>query len=74
MKEVDPLDYRARVKDLRKRLRLTQVQFADALGVSFATVNRWENCHCVPSRLTYKSIVLLCKEAGITDEGYRSQS
>lgn len=32
-----------RVLTLRKRLGLTQEQFARELGVSFATVNRWEN-------------------------------
>jgi putative transcriptional regulator len=31
------------VKKLRKKLRLTQEQFAQKLGVSFATINRWEN-------------------------------
>ncbi|HAA27429.1 MAG TPA: hypothetical protein DCE56_06770 [Cyanobacteria bacterium UBA8553] len=32
----------ALVKDTRKRLDLTQLQFAQALGVSFHSVNRWE--------------------------------
>jgi predicted ATPase/DNA-binding CsgD family transcriptional regulator/DNA-binding XRE family transcriptional regulator len=31
------------VRALRKRFGLTQEQFAGRLGVSFATVNRWEN-------------------------------
>jgi putative transcriptional regulator len=30
------------VKDTRKRLGFTQLQFAQALGVSFQSVNRWE--------------------------------
>ena len=33
----------ALVKRLRKRMRLTQEQFARELGVSFSTVNQWEN-------------------------------
>ncbi len=40
-----PRAYRA----LRERLRLTQEAFASILGVSFATVNRWENGKAVPS-------------------------
>ena len=38
-----PLDYAARVKQYRARLGLTQVELSARLGVSFATVNRWEN-------------------------------
>jgi len=33
----------ARVRELRSRTGLTQEQLAARLGVSFATVNRWEN-------------------------------
>jgi transcriptional regulator with XRE-family HTH domain len=33
----------ALVKRLRKRMRLTQEQFAREVGVSFSTVNQWEN-------------------------------
>ena len=31
------------IKQLRESLLLTQVEFAEKLGVSFETVNRWEN-------------------------------
>lgn len=30
------------LKDLRKRLDLSQVALSDLLGLSFATINRWE--------------------------------
>ena len=36
------------VKTLRKKLGMTQVEFAKALVVSFATVNRWERGRCKP--------------------------
>ncbi|MFT4552696.1 MAG: putative transcriptional regulator [Chlamydiales bacterium] len=39
------------VKDLRKYLKISQKDLAHALGVSFATVNRWENGKTAPSRL-----------------------
>jgi putative transcriptional regulator len=35
------------MKKLRKSLRLTQSQFAKAVGVSFSTVSRWEAGHPV---------------------------
>src|SRR3989339_149722 len=38
-----PDDFADRVKSLRGQLALTQTQLAARLGVSFATVNRWEN-------------------------------
>lgn len=37
------------IKELRERLHLTQEIFARILGVSFATVNRWENGKTVPT-------------------------
>jgi transcriptional regulator with XRE-family HTH domain len=37
------------VRALRERLQLTQEVFARILGVSFATVNRWENGKSAPS-------------------------
>ena len=36
------------IKRVRKNLGMTQTQFADAIGVSFATMNRWERGHCEP--------------------------
>ena len=36
---------------LRKRLGMTQAKFAATIGVSFATVNRWERGHFSPSPL-----------------------
>lgn len=55
-------DFGARVKALRAHLNLTQEAMADALGVSFATVNRWENGWTAPSKLALRQIDLLCKE------------
>ena len=37
------------IRTLRERLHLTQEMFARILGVSFATVNRWENSKSTPS-------------------------
>lgn len=44
-----PPDFPARIKALRMGLQLSQKAFAERLGVSFSTVNRWENGHNTPS-------------------------
>src|SRR5207253_1910077 len=36
------------IRKTRKKLGLTQQAFADHLGVSYATVNRWEQGHARP--------------------------
>ena len=35
--------YSEAIKNLRKKMILTQREFAKMLGVSFGTVNRWES-------------------------------
>ena len=44
------------VKELRTEMRLTQEQFAAKIGVTFSTVNRWENGKGKPSPLAMKQI------------------
>jgi len=44
-------DWAERVRSLRGRLGLTQVELAEAMKVSFATVNRWENGKTSPSSM-----------------------
>lgn len=36
------IDYQKAVKELRDKLILTQSELANLLGVSFASINRWE--------------------------------
>ena len=49
-------DYSNYILRKRKRLKLTQVKFAERLGVAFQTVNRWENGHHEPSNLALNVI------------------
>ena len=41
---------------LRRRLNMTQEEFAHTIGVTVSTVNRWENGHIEPSRLARKAM------------------
>ncbi len=38
-----------KVKEARLQMFLSQEKFAKELGVSFATINRWERGQCEPS-------------------------
>jgi DNA-binding XRE family transcriptional regulator len=51
-------DYSPRIKELRKRFSLTQMRLAELMGVSFATINRWENGQTKPSSLAWQQIIL----------------
>ena len=49
------------IRELRKRLGLTQEEFAHAVAVTFSTVNRWENGHAKPSKLARRAIEALAR-------------
>lgn len=44
------------IRKLRLEMGLTQEQFAVRLGVSFPTVNRWENQKAKPSPLAFQKL------------------
>ena len=44
------------IKELRKRLKLTQQQLADKLGVHRVTVAEWETNHKRPSNLAKRQL------------------
>lgn len=52
-----PENYADRLRSLRSRLGLTQVELADLLGVSFVTVNRWENRKTRPGAVSWQQVV-----------------
>ena len=59
------LDIPAILRALRAELDLTQEQLAERLGVSFATVNRWEGRANIPQRAAQEAIAALAAEAGL---------
>ncbi|TSE20079.1 Type I restriction enzyme EcoKI M protein [Tepidimonas alkaliphilus] len=63
MTKVDDLPHLLR--SIRAKLNLTQEQLAARLGVSFATVNRWEGGGNKPQRAAQEAILALAREAGV---------
>ena len=61
-----------RIRELRKQRGLTQEQFARKLGVSWATVNRWERDKTKPSPLAESRLLGLANEE--IDAGTRSDT
>lgn len=58
-------DYQKMIVSLRSKLILSQEEFATLLGVSFASVNRWERGHHEPTIKVKRKIIELCKKQGI---------
>ncbi|NUO09868.1 MAG: DUF3883 domain-containing protein [Candidatus Brocadia sp.] len=66
-------DYPERIKRLRANLGLTQQTLAEHLGVSFATVNRWENGQAKPSQLSWNQLRQLEKSISQESNPYDRQ-
>ena len=61
----EPQAVPATLQAIRSRQDLTQEQLAERLGVSFATVNRWEGGVTTPQRAARTAIAALAAETGI---------
>jgi putative transcriptional regulator len=58
-----------RIRSLRQRLQLTQEDFAHLIGVTFSTVNRWENGKSVPNRIAHRLLTgLERKQKGVAPQ------
>lgn len=60
-------DIPALIKELRQRLDLTQEQFAQQVGVTYSTVNHWENGKRVPLPFLVKRLVEMKEELDSQD-------
>jgi len=54
--------------EIRTRLNVSQDDLAKMIGVSFATVNRWENGHSRPNKAVQLRLYDICKERGVNLE------
>lgn len=64
----------ATLRAIRSKMNFTQEQLAERLGVSFATVNRWEGGSNLPQKAAREVIMALAQEAGIDTDGDASES
>lgn len=55
----------ATLRAVRAALNLTQEQLGEKLGVSFATVNRWEGGEVKPQKAAREAILALASQAGV---------
>lgn len=62
------MDFPKEIKRIRQRSFLTQQEFANVIGVSFFTVNRWESGRSKPNLKAMKSINTFCVDNNIPYE------
>lgn len=62
------MDYSRLLKKIREELLISQTDLANMLGVSFASVNRWENHKTEPTLSAKRAIRDLCKKKHISME------
>ena len=67
-------DIPATLRTIRASLDLTQEQLAERIGVSFATVNRWEGGASRPQKAALEVIASLAADAGLDAEAVASES
>ncbi len=48
------------IKEIRVQLSISQEDLAREIGVSFATVNRWENGRFLPSKMAIRQVEAYC--------------
>lgn len=59
------MTYAEAIKKLRSKMLLTQMEFAQLLGVSFASINRWETGRFEPTMRVKRELKKLFDENGI---------
>ena len=56
------------IKALRNKMLLTQEELAHVIGVSFASVNRWENSDHEPTMKIKRKLMKLMKDYKVVGE------
>lgn len=62
------MSYAEAIKKLRNKMILTQTEFAEMLGVSFGTVNRWESGKYNPTTKLKRKLAPLFEKCNIKVE------
>jgi DNA-binding transcriptional regulator YiaG len=64
MAALEDIEIAALIREARQLLQVSQVEFASKVGVSFQSVNRWENGRNRPIPLALKQIEKLLHDMG----------
>lgn len=59
------MEFSNKIKFVRAKLGISQETLAKELGVSFATVNRWESGKFLPNYKAINSFKIFCKKQNI---------
>lgn len=62
------MEWATNIKLLREKMLLTQTEFAEKIGVSFASINRWENGVHEPTMKVKRELMKLFKKYGIVED------
>lgn len=62
------MNYSVKIKELRERAFLTQTELAQKLGITFASVNRYENNKSRPTMKVRAQLHKLFVKYGISEE------
>ena len=61
------MDYPKLLKEYREKMFMSQEDLAQKLGISYVTVNRWENGKFEPTIKMKKKLYNLFKKAGLVN-------
>ena len=53
------------ILEIRNQLKVSQEDLAKMIGISYATVNRWENGHSTPNKAAQLRLYDICRERGV---------
>ena len=67
------MNYALLLKKIRDHLLITQTELARMIGVSFSTVNRWENNKTEPTMKAKRKIKSLCEKHKIEMENHTNE-
>ena len=62
------MDWGKAIQELRNKLLITQTELANMVGVSFASINRYENKQYEPTMKVKRTLMKLFKENDIVVE------
>lgn len=63
------MNYSKAIKEYREKVLITQAELAKKLGVSFASVNRWERGLFEPTMVAKRKLKELFEEEGALGDG-----